>query len=372
MADGAREPVSRRALRAVAGPLLALAVLALLWRPIPLVWSLGACVIFGALGWFLRRRAPGPARKRIGRAEIGLLAASVVFTLGAVELGARILYPFRPYADAPYVRHPEYFFVPRPHGSGTYDVNMGGGRFLHVPFQFSSQGLRDREFGKKGPEEFRILLLGDSFAAGWGLAPDQTIGAQLEQMVKSRSGPKRITVINGGVAGYGPFQEAGLLADRGLALEPDLVLLQLFPANDIENSLAQVGKHMRSYDPGWQRHLLDFKNQNRWPVRTERWLSNHSRVVNAWMNATRRHGDLSLFLARLRFLPASDVAGIGPSEKRAWWIEVTLRDWYPELNEGFDLMKRDVLEIRETCRSRGIGFAAFTLAGGQDMIDESW
>jgi len=357
-------------LRSGAGVLLALAIAALLWRPIPLGLSLPAVVALGA-GWRILR-ARVPPKRRIGVADVGLLAASVLFTLGAVEIAARVLYDFRPYADTPYVRHPKYFFVPRPGGSGTFDVNLGSGRFLHVPFAFSSQGLRERELAKKGADEYRVLLLGDSFVMGWGLPPEQTIGAQLGPMLAGRAGSKRIRVINGGVSGYGPFQEEGVLEDTGLALDPDLVLLQLFPANDIENSLAQVDKRMRAYDSGWQKHLLEFRNQNRWAVRVERLMSNHSRAVNAWINATRRHGAVASFLDGLRFLPASGLAVPGPSAPRPWWIEVTLRDWYPELQEGFDLMQRDVLAIRRTCEAHHLPFFAFTLAGGQDFIDESW
>ena len=361
-----------RALRTGVALLLALAVLALLWRPIPLWLSLPACVLCGGAFLFLRRRRP-PAdkRRRLGAAEAVLASASVLATLGAVEIGARILYPFVPYADTPYVRDPKSFFVPRPGGSGTFDVNMGG-RFLQVPFEFSSQGLRDREFGKKAPEEFRILLLGDSFVMGWGLPPPDTISAQLERMLQARGGTRRITVINGGVSGYGPFQEAAVLEKRGFALEPDLVVLQLFPANDIENSLAQVGKAMRAYDLGWQRNLLEFKNQNRWPVIVERWLYTHSRAVNARMASTRRHGAIARFLDGIRFLPAAGLSDPGASAPRPWWIEVTLRDWYPELDEGFDLMKRDVLGIARACDARRVPFAVFTLAGGQDFIDEYW
>lgn len=375
MMPGARSGTpGGRALRSVAGLFLALSLLALAWRPVPFWPALGASVLAGLAFWRLGRRAPGETRpaRRTRTAEIGLAAAAVVFTLGAVEIAARLLFEFHPYADTPYVRHPKYFFVPRPHGSGTFDVNLGSGRYLQVPFTFSGQGLRDREFGPKAPDEFRILLLGDSFVMGWGLPPDQTIPAQLERLLQPRQPQRRITVINAGVSGYGPFQEAGILEDRGLALRPDLVLLQLFPANDIENSLAQVGKRMRAYDFGWQRHLLEFVNQNRWPVRAERWLHNHSRAVNAWLGTTRRHGAIATFLDDLRFLPASGLDIPAPSEDRPWWIEVSLRDWYPELDEGFGLMKRDILAIRSLCETHHIGFAAFTLAGGQDFIDEYW
>ncbi len=75
---------------------------------------------------------------------------------------------------------------------------------------------------------WRILALGDSLTAGYGLANDQSFPAQLEAALKSRGHDVR--VINGGVSGD---TTAGGLArlDWALADKPDFAIVEL-GAND--------------------------------------------------------------------------------------------------------------------------------------------
>jgi hypothetical protein len=40
-----------------------------------------------------------------------------------------------------------------------------------------------------------------------------------------------------------------VLEEKGLPLEPDLVILESCPATDVYNALAQVDKFLRSYEP---------------------------------------------------------------------------------------------------------------------------
>lgn len=74
----------------------------------------------------------------------------------------------------------------------------------------------------------RILALGDSLTAGYGLADDQSFPVQLERALKARGHDVR--VINGGVSGD---TTAGGLArlDWALADQPDFAIVEL-GAND--------------------------------------------------------------------------------------------------------------------------------------------
>ncbi len=77
-------------------------------------------------------------------------------------------------------------------------------------------------------ETFRILALGDSLTAGYGLSKDDAFTMQLERALKA--GKLNVKVINGGVSGD---TSAGGLARLGWALtdEPQLILIEL-GAND--------------------------------------------------------------------------------------------------------------------------------------------
>lgn len=74
----------------------------------------------------------------------------------------------------------------------------------------------------------RILVLGDSLSAGWGLGAGEAFPARLEARLKSAG--HRVTVINGGVSGD---TSAGGLSRLGWALndKPDFAIVEL-GAND--------------------------------------------------------------------------------------------------------------------------------------------
>ncbi len=98
----------------------------------------------------------------------------------------------------------------------------------------NSVGLRGPEISAKTTDVFRILVLGDSFAFGWGVEDDETFAARLEKELKSEI--PGIQVLNGAVPGFGLPDELEWLEHYGLHLEPDLVLLAIFPANDITDA----------------------------------------------------------------------------------------------------------------------------------------
>ncbi len=112
-------------------------------------------------------------------------------------------------------------------------------RVLGVEFKTNSLGLRDREYAiPKPPSVFRILMLGDSFTEGGGLPIEATVPKQLESQLNRRCGPV-FEVINAGVASYSPILEYLLLKTVGLALHPDLVVLE-FDMTDLKDDLIRT------------------------------------------------------------------------------------------------------------------------------------
>lgn len=89
----------------------------------------------------------------------------------------------------------------------------------------NSLGFRDREHAvAKPPGVFRVLVLGDSVAAGQGVADfENTYPAVLERELR-RLGVEA-EVLSFAVTGYNTQQEVETLADKGLAYRPDLVLV---------------------------------------------------------------------------------------------------------------------------------------------------
>ncbi|WP_395712638.1 arylesterase [Reyranella sp.] len=87
-----------------------------------------------------------------------------------------------------------------------------------------------------GTTPVKLVFLGDSLAAGYGLKPDQAIPARLEAALKAAG--RNVTVINHGVSGD---TTAGGLArvDWMLADKPDIVIVEL-GGNDALRALDPV------------------------------------------------------------------------------------------------------------------------------------
>src|SRR5262249_61615194 len=96
-----------------------------------------------------------------------------------------------------------------------------------APYGTSWRGPREREFPGASPAGTkRILVLGDSFTEGVGVSAAETFTAQLQSLLDG-AGLDRWRIINAGVASYSPLLEYLYLKTQGLALEPDVVLLNL-------------------------------------------------------------------------------------------------------------------------------------------------
>jgi lysophospholipase L1-like esterase len=135
---------------------------------------------------------------------------------------------------------------------GLYQVDAGAGYVMHpntcVRLKTSEYDgiLRTNARGLVGPEvpatkpasEFRVVVLGDSYAVGGQVPYEQTFPAVLEQVLRDAGHPN-VRVINAGVGGYTTFNEAGLLREDLAWLQPDLVVVASFLGNDVsENVLA--------------------------------------------------------------------------------------------------------------------------------------
>jgi hypothetical protein len=108
-------------------------------------------------------------------------------------------------------------------------------RWAERHVRFNSDGYRDREFP---PEEeldrwTRIVLLGDSFAYGWGINDrDDMLGPQLERALTGRtSPPPRVFTLAAG--GIDTRRETAMFQADGVRLRPRVVVLT-YHLNDTE------------------------------------------------------------------------------------------------------------------------------------------
>ncbi|MGI9591745.1 MAG: SGNH/GDSL hydrolase family protein [Myxococcota bacterium] len=116
-----------------------------------------------------------------------------------------------------------------------------------IPIRINADGFRDDPFpGPRRPGEFRVVVLGDSVAAGHSVALEEAFPQLLEARLRESlpAGARLATVLNFGVYGYATRQELRLLETRGLAYEPDLVILA-YHLNDPDVADAGQARHFR-------------------------------------------------------------------------------------------------------------------------------
>lgn len=159
-------------------------------------------------------------------ARIALFVGATVFTLGLAEGVVRVSGRAPSFGAVRQSQHapsldPELIWV---NAADALDHNALGLRGA-VP-----------EVPKSRP---RVLVLGDSIAYGYGLAPEDTIPQRLGEYLASME--LSVEVLNGGTCGYDSRQEARWLELRGDDLEPDAVVV-LYCMNDaLPSSLPDEG-----------------------------------------------------------------------------------------------------------------------------------
>ncbi len=160
-----------------------------------------------------------------GIGEVALRASAV--PNDRVERGGRLKYRFNPYqpdAVLGYAHRPDWETV---HETAEFRVTVRTDRF----------GLRGGPAAlPKPPDTFRVLAVGDSFTFGWGVEDDEAFPARLAEELAPPPGTRRTEVLNAGVPGWSADTYYLYLRDRGLALEPDLLLLA-----PMENDIPDLG-----------------------------------------------------------------------------------------------------------------------------------
>ncbi len=157
----------------------------------------------------------------LGVLEVGIRALSLAPQLAPIVID-------QPYGQFESSANPLLPYVPRP---GSPDVN--------------AWGIRDRDYAFEKPEgTHRIVVLGDSIGFGLctereSLAPADTFAKVLEARLQADPLPgfTRSEVINLSVSGYDTRQEVAFFVEKGLAFDPDMVVVGYCLNDDEDSSL---------------------------------------------------------------------------------------------------------------------------------------
>jgi len=128
---------------------------------------------------------------------------------------------------------------------GSRTRNAPGAHVVHdsaefkVTYDINQQGLRaNSDTGPATPGRTRLLVIGDSFTFGWGVAADQAFPALLDGRHGANGQP--VESLNAGVAGFGTDDEVGWMHEYGWALQPQVVLVGFFVGNDVEDVMRHI------------------------------------------------------------------------------------------------------------------------------------
>lgn len=173
-----------------------------------------------------------PLKKWLG--NLSLIGISVIIALLVAEYVVRAAKPqnlvtpitsyvFRNDAEVDYLFKPHLDRIFR---QGDFEVRVIS----------NSIGISDAEIlPRKGPNELRILVLGDSFTWG-GYTGDITHGYPrfLERTLRQHQSLSATTVrvVNAAIPGYGTRQELKMYLKLRKAVQPDIVILGFFMGND--------------------------------------------------------------------------------------------------------------------------------------------
>ncbi len=244
---------------------------------------------------------------------------------------------------------PSYLVAPHPRGLYSNDPDLGyvlsknfDGRHQHpnydVTIHTNSDGFRGDEIAPKSANMFRILVLGDSIAWGYGVNAQDSFPERLENFLEQNT-DGNVQVINAAVPGYGTDQELALLKKKGLDYRPDLIIVGFFIENDFYDNL--IGKGSRVVQEGYLVDLYRYeRNKQANPLTSATtWLSQNSRLYTLLRSFFRdwqvRQGKISA-----EFQPES-FPGFADSKRMPIFANI----YGPEMEHGVLMTKQILKEI---------------------------
>jgi hypothetical protein len=156
------------------------------------------------------------------------LGFSFVFSLLTAELAVRLVRPQAVMTVSPGLYQPDeprrYRIAPGFRGRITNQAEFD------TEVVTNREGLRGPDAGPKPAGSLRILAIGDSFTFGVGARQEETWPARLERRMRN------VQVLNAGAPGFGVPDEVAWFEAYGVDLHPDVVVVAVFLANDLQDA----------------------------------------------------------------------------------------------------------------------------------------
>jgi hypothetical protein len=224
-----------------------------------------------------------------------------------------------------------------------------------IEYKINSLGFREHETPlQKPPHTFRILVVGDSVSFGIRVNQPYVFSERLEHYLNARKSNPALTfeVINASVCGWNTFNEVSFIAERGINLQPDLIILQFHP-NDLDNPTGHLGTTAVYHF----RHMPDeyFPNPNV-PERTQNIFTRTARQfsiveVAKWFG--KKHSKFVRFFIR-RYLIWQAATQAKTNTQLSKWFSNCLWIIYKQKSPEWDWLKRRCEDLRRITQERAI------------------
>lgn len=319
-----------------------------------------------------QRHQGGTGLRRLG-GNLLLLFVSLALTVAAAELFFRTL-PARSgikrdegelkYRFNPYRPDPVLSYALRENASAVHHETD-----FQVAVQTNALGLRGEPVSReKAADAYRILVIGDSFAFGFGVEDDEALPPRLAaELSLARSGTE---VINAGVPGWSADDYYLFLKTRGFELEPDLVLLvptENDPGDLFWKDLELNGENLPTRTRSTRR-VIDHRGRMRYrdgvpsfdfpgsawlEGRSHLWNAMRFRLTELWVRVSQAH-DRRRLRREAGDPPERAIAELQPDEVRRGLLT----------GSAFQLRyHRYLMEaIRRDCEQRGIPLRTLLVA----------
>lgn len=308
-------------------------------------------LLFAAASLSLRG-LDGPHRERVTNVWLALAASVVVIVAFDLAAGWLLVSRLSPASIPDPVVHHRL----EPGAASEFRTR----EFEYVQ-HVNTLGLRGPEITPEVPDgSYRILLLGDSFAMGKGVADDRTFAARLGGLLRGAGG-EAVEVANAGVDSYAPILSYLQYREQLAGLEADLVILALDMSDLVQE---QAYRAVARFGPAGDPVAVPAPDEDRRKpsLRFRDWLYEHTYLTRLALYRLERAG------SDPGTLTVEGVVNLANPELLAHTLATDTVPRGPQWDDLFD----SIVRIRELATRRGADFLLLVYPWGHQVGEAEW